>query len=59
MEEVIVEGLDYEDFVSLKTILTECTVFNTNQGQHLADNTILIENEQLIKIKFELLAIKF
>jgi len=51
MEEVIVEGLDYEDFVSLRTILTECTVFNTNQGQHLADNTVLIEKiEKILQV---------
>ena len=43
MEEVIVEGLDYEDFVSLKEILTKCTSFTPVQKQQLVDNSILIE----------------
>ena len=48
MEEVIVEGLDYEDFVSLKLILTECTLFNTTQFQYLTDNNILLEKIEKI-----------
>jgi|TARA_R100000152_G_C6750749_1_gene174407 hypothetical protein len=43
MEEVIVEGLDYEDFVSLKSILTNCTSFTSEQQQLLVDNTIIVE----------------
>jgi len=43
MEEVIVEGLDFEDFVSLKQILTNCTSFTAQQEQLLADNSILIQ----------------
>jgi|TARA_R110002012_G_scaffold151454_3_gene311385 hypothetical protein len=51
MEEVIVEGLDYEDFVSLKTILTKCTSFNVDEGQLLADNTIIVEKiEKIIQV---------
>jgi len=53
MEEVIVEGLDYEDFVSLRTILTECAIFKANQGQQLADSTILIEKIEKILQVFE------
>jgi hypothetical protein len=43
MEEVIVEGLDYQDFVSLKNILTKCTSFTPDQQQQLVDNSILVE----------------
>jgi hypothetical protein len=43
MEEIIVEGLDYEDFVSLKKILTSCTSFTIQQQQLLVDNSILVE----------------
>lgn len=53
MEEVIVEGLDYEDFVSLKLILTECTLFNTTQVQYLTDNNILLEKIEKILQVFE------
>ena len=51
MEEVIVEGLDYEDFVSLKTILTKCTSFTPEQKQQLVDNCILIKKvDKIIQI---------
>tara|TARA_R110000751_G_scaffold54534_4_gene117337 strand:+ start:7261 stop:7425 length:165 start_codon:yes stop_codon:yes gene_type:complete len=51
MEEVIVEGLDYEDFVSLKKILTKCTSFTPGQEQQLADNSILIEKiDKIIQV---------
>ena len=51
MEEVIVEGLDYEDFASLKEILTKCTSFTPEQKQHLADNCILIEKiDKIIQV---------
>jgi len=42
-EEIIVEGLDYEDFIALKQILTKCTTFSSQEEQELLDNTIIIE----------------
>jgi hypothetical protein len=51
MEEVIVEGLDYEDFVSLKEILSNNTAFKYNEAELYADNTILIEKiEKIIQV---------
>jgi hypothetical protein len=51
MEEIIVEGLDYEDFKSLKTILLENTYFKQNNAQLLADNNILIQKiEKIIQV---------
>ena len=51
MDEVIVEGLDYEDFVSLKSILTECTLFNAEQGKQLSENTVLIQKiEKILQV---------
>ena len=50
-EEIIVEGLDYEDFIALKQILTECTTFSSQQEQQLLDNTILIEKiEKILEV---------
>ena len=42
MEEIIVEGLDYEDFAILKEILTTCTSFSPEQKQELLNNSIII-----------------
>jgi hypothetical protein len=51
MEEVIVEGLDYEDFKSLKTILSEHTYFKHGNNQLFADNNILIQKiEKIIQV---------
>ena len=51
MEEVIVEGLDYEDFVALKTILTECTVYTGAQKEEFANSTVLLEKiEKIIQV---------
>ncbi len=51
MEEVIVEGLDYEDFVSLKDILTKCTSFSAKQGQQLADNLVILDKiERILQV---------
>tara|TARA_R100000742_G_C4165980_1_gene5902 strand:+ start:166 stop:333 length:168 start_codon:yes stop_codon:yes gene_type:complete len=43
MEEVIVEGLDFEDFVTLKQILANNTSFRYGESQLHADTSILIE----------------
>ena len=51
MEEVIVEGLDYEDFVALKTILTECTSYTGDQKEEFVNSTILLEKiEKIIQV---------
>tara|TARA_A100001201_G_C4001437_1_gene174691 strand:- start:268 stop:432 length:165 start_codon:yes stop_codon:yes gene_type:complete len=51
MEEVIVEGLDYNDFVSLKEILSNHANFNSQQHELYADNLILIEKiDKIIRV---------
>ena len=51
MDEVIVEGLDYEDFVALKTILTECTSFTNHQQKDFVNSTVLLEKiEKIIQV---------
>ena len=51
MEEVIVEGLDYEDFVALKTILTECTSYTGAQKKEFVNSTVLLEKiEKIIQV---------
>tara|TARA_R100001244_G_scaffold63329_1_gene52676 strand:- start:1104 stop:1268 length:165 start_codon:yes stop_codon:yes gene_type:complete len=51
MDEVIVEGLDYEDFVALKTILTECTSFTGEQKKEFVNSTVLLEKiEKIIQV---------
>jgi len=51
MNEVIVEGLDYEDFVALKKILTECTVFSAAQQEELGNNSVLLQKiEEIIQV---------
>tara|TARA_R100000315_G_C5131688_1_gene75265 strand:- start:95 stop:292 length:198 start_codon:yes stop_codon:yes gene_type:complete len=54
MEEVIVEGLDYDDFASLKTILTKCTSFTSEQQKLLADNSILVQKIDKILNVFDI-----
>tara|TARA_R100001163_G_C4878421_1_gene76903 strand:+ start:52 stop:216 length:165 start_codon:yes stop_codon:yes gene_type:complete len=48
MEELIVEGLDYEDFIALKKILEENTVFTSRQKEDYANNLTLIEKVKKI-----------
>lgn len=43
MEEVIVEGLNFEDFVTLKEVLSNNTSFKYSESQLHADTNILIE----------------
>jgi hypothetical protein len=51
MEEVIVEGLDYEDFISLKEILSNNTTFKYSESKLYADNIVLIEKiEKIIQV---------
>tara|TARA_R110002050_G_scaffold48201_1_gene111978 strand:+ start:57 stop:221 length:165 start_codon:yes stop_codon:yes gene_type:complete len=51
MEEVIVEGLDYEDFVALKAILTKCTAFTGDQKEEFVNSTVLLEKiEKIIQV---------
>jgi hypothetical protein len=50
MEEIIVEGLDYEDFKTLKEILSNNTLFKFEDTNLFANNAILIEKiERIIK----------
>jgi len=51
MDELIVEGLDYEDFVALRKILLECTIFSAAQKQEMANNSILLQKiEEIIQV---------
>jgi len=51
MEEVIVEGLDYEDFKTLKEILCNNTTFKFSDSSLFANNIILIEKiEKIIQV---------
>ena len=51
MEEVIVEGLYYEDFVALKTILTQCTSYTGDQKEEFVNSTVLLEKiEKIIQV---------
>ena len=51
MEEVIVEGLNYEDFIALKKILTECTIFSATQKEEIANNSVLLQKiEEIIQV---------
>jgi hypothetical protein len=43
MEELIVEGLDYEDFVVLKKVLEHNTTFTTDEREDYANTLTLIE----------------
>tara|TARA_R110002020_G_scaffold28212_2_gene90249 strand:- start:2651 stop:2815 length:165 start_codon:yes stop_codon:yes gene_type:complete len=53
MEELIVEGLDYEDFVSLKGVLEHNTTFTTLEKEEYANTLILIEKVNKIIEVFE------
>jgi len=51
MDEVIVEGLDYEDFVALRKILKECTIFSASQKEEIANNSVLLQKiEEIIHV---------
>ena len=51
MEEVIVEGFDYEDVVALKSILTNNTTFTSSEQEKFANSQALIEKaEKIIQI---------
>lgn len=51
MKEVIVEGFDYEDFVALKSILTNNTTFTSSEQEKFANSQALIEKaEKIIQI---------
>jgi len=52
MEELIVEGLDYEDFVALKKILEVNTVFTSREKEDYANNLTLIEKVNKIIAAF-------
>ena len=43
MEELIVEGLDYEDFVVIKKVLENNTTFTTEEREDYANTLTLIE----------------
>ena len=43
MEELIVEGLDYEDFVVLIKVLEHNTTFTTDEREDYANTLTLIE----------------
>ena len=53
MNEVIVEGLDYEDFVTLKSILSNNTVFSAQERNLYENNHILIAKVEKILEVFE------
>jgi|TARA_R100001163_G_C5064418_1_gene202020 hypothetical protein len=51
MDEVIVEGLDYEDFKALRDILKDNTIFKFSETELFANNIILIEKiEKIIEV---------
>ena len=50
-EEVIVEGLDYQDFVILKNILTTHTSFSVDQSAEIEETKILLSKiEEIIQV---------
>ena len=53
MEELIVEGLDYEDFVALKRVLQRNTTFTTQEKEDYTNTLILIEKVNKIIEVFE------
>ena len=48
MKEVIVEGFDYDDFVALKSILTNNTTFTSSEQENFANSQALIEKAEKI-----------
>ena len=52
-DEVIVEGLDYRDFVALKNILKSCTSFSVEQAVEIEEAKILLDKIEEILQVFE------
>lgn len=51
MEELIVEGLNYEDFVALKKILEKNTIFHPTETEDFGNALTLIEKiNEILKI---------
>ena len=51
MEELIVEGLNYEDFVVLKKVLEYNTTFTSHEREDYANTLTLIEKvDKIIKV---------
>jgi|TARA_R100001594_G_scaffold48838_2_gene81731 hypothetical protein len=51
MEEVIVEGLDYEDFIVLKEILSNKTSFKAQDQELYTNNLIILEKiEKILQV---------
>tara|TARA_R110000824_G_scaffold257981_3_gene446951 strand:- start:796 stop:960 length:165 start_codon:yes stop_codon:yes gene_type:complete len=53
MDELIVEGLDYEDFVVLKKVLEQNTMFSSKETEDYANTLTLIEKVTKIIDVFE------
>lgn len=53
MDEVIVEGFDYEDFVTLKRVLENNTVFTTSDEKDYINTLTLIKKADKIIEVFE------
>jgi len=50
-DEVIVEGLDYYDFVTLKKILQSHTSFSCHEGKELEEAKIILDKvEEIIQV---------
>jgi len=51
MEELIVEGLNYEDFVALKKILEKNTIFRSAETEDFGNALTLIEKiDKVLKV---------
>ena len=51
VNEVIVEGLDYQDFLDLKNIINNCTVFNCTQESELQESKALLAKiDEILRI---------
>tara|TARA_R100000005_G_C4956311_1_gene174715 strand:- start:931 stop:1095 length:165 start_codon:yes stop_codon:yes gene_type:complete len=53
MEEIIVEGLDYEDFQALLNILKNNTNFKSSDKEFFASSIVLIDKIEKILDVFE------
>ena len=53
MDELIVEGFDYEDFITLKKILQNNTTFAPKEKEELANTLTLIEKANRVIEVFE------